>query len=181
MKEYIYVVEGKHDIDKIRKVIPHAICVATNGTHIEESTIALIKEYKKTKEIVLVLDPDFAGEKIRKIVEKAVGPCTHVYADQAKSFSKNRRKIGIEHLSLVELSNILKNHISYNQELTSLSLADMIELGLSASPNSLQNRIRVGNHFHIGYANTKELMRRLSALSITYEQIRKVLDVNQDD
>jgi ribonuclease M5 len=181
MKEYIYVVEGKHDADKIRKIISGAICVVTNGTHITEDTIKLIKEYQKNYEIVLVLDPDFPGEKIRKIITNEIGACKHIYVDKNIAISKNKKKVGIEHISKNNLSSILENHIHQEYDRGNMTITDLFELGLTGNEKSKENRMIVGNYFHIGYANAKEMLRRLNAFHISNEQIRKVLDVKSND
>jgi ribonuclease M5 len=181
MREYIYVVEGKHDADKIRKILPNAICVVTNGTHITTETIELIKQYQKSYDIVLVLDPDFPGEKIRKIITNEIGICKHIYVNQQVAISKNKKKVGIEHISRVELTNILKDHIHKQDIQGTLSITDLYDLKLTGNEKSKQNRIIIGDYFHIGYANTKEMLRRLNAFHISYDQIQTVLDVKSSE
>ena len=63
IKEVI-VVEGKTDVATLSNIIK-AEFIITNGFEISEETIELIEKVNKTKGVILFLDPDGPGEKIR--------------------------------------------------------------------------------------------------------------------
>ena len=69
MKQVI-VVEGIHDLNKIKEVYKDAYIEVTGGKIISQDLIKRLKEYSKTSEIILFFDPDFPGESIRKNIFK---------------------------------------------------------------------------------------------------------------
>ena len=64
IKEVI-VVEGKDDIAAVKKAVNEEM-IATGVFGINDKVIARIKEAQKRKGVIVLTDPDFAGEKIRK-------------------------------------------------------------------------------------------------------------------
>ena len=68
IKEVI-VVEGKDDVAAVKKAVD-AEMIAVGGFGINARVIARIKEAQKRKGVIVLTDPDFAGEKIRKIIRK---------------------------------------------------------------------------------------------------------------
>ena len=49
----IIVVEGAHDVSKVKSVYPDANCIITNGREIAKETIDLIKKLSKTNNIII--------------------------------------------------------------------------------------------------------------------------------
>ena len=65
IKEVI-VVEGRDDIDAVKKAVD-AELIAVGGFGINKRVIDRIKEAQKRKGVIVLTDPDFAGEKIRSM------------------------------------------------------------------------------------------------------------------
>ena len=101
-KRYIdnlIVVEGKNDANKIKSIFPEVDIIITNGSEINKQTIESIVKASNNDTVVLCLDPDGPGEKIRrKILEYTDNVC-QVFAKKCKAISNNKKKIGIEHMS----------------------------------------------------------------------------------
>ena len=72
----ILVVEGKEDASYLSNYIASEI-VIVNGYELNETTI----NYLKDKEVLLLLDPDEAGLKIRKSLNEVLPNCTNVEVD----------------------------------------------------------------------------------------------------
>ncbi len=87
------VVEGKYDKIKL-SALTDAPLVVTNGFHIfhDSEKLALIRYYAKTIGVVLLLDSDAAGFKIRGFLKGAVtdGKIYNAYIPDV--FGKERRK-----------------------------------------------------------------------------------------
>lgn len=64
IKEVI-VVEGRDDIDAVQKAV-NADIIATHGYGISQDTLARIENAYKTRGIIILTDPDHAGQKIRQ-------------------------------------------------------------------------------------------------------------------
>jgi ribonuclease M5 len=67
----VIIVEGKSDTKKLQKIF-NVDTIETNGSALSEHTINLIKNVSKIRPIILFLDPDGPGEKIRKKLEKVL-------------------------------------------------------------------------------------------------------------
>ena len=63
----IIVVEGRDDTRRILESV-EADTIETNGSAIDEETLKLIKKAHETRGVIVFTDPDFPGEKIRKII-----------------------------------------------------------------------------------------------------------------
>ncbi|HCQ90005.1 MAG TPA: ribonuclease M5, partial [Clostridium sp.] len=71
MIKEVIVVEGRDDITAVKRAVD-AELIAVSGFGINQSTINKIKEAQKRQGVIVLTDPDFAGEKIRKIIAKRV-------------------------------------------------------------------------------------------------------------
>ena len=63
----VIVVEGKSDVAFLSNFI-NAQFVTTNGSEISKETIEYLKTLSKNKDIYVLTDPDFPGERIRKVL-----------------------------------------------------------------------------------------------------------------
>ena len=61
----VIVVEGRDDIDAVSKAV-NADIIATHGYGITKDTIERIKSAYETRGIIILTDPDSAGQRIRK-------------------------------------------------------------------------------------------------------------------
>ena len=71
MIKEVIVVEGRDDITAVKKAVDAEI-IATSGFGINAKIIERIREAQKRKGVIVLTDPDFAGEKIRSIISKRV-------------------------------------------------------------------------------------------------------------
>ena len=164
----IIVVEGKNDKNKILNCFPHAFVLITNGSAISNNIIEELKQKSVTEEIVLCLDPDGPGEKIRKTIQNAIPSCKNVYAEKAKAISKNHKKVGIEHMSKSDIKSLFSNVYTpqFNNHITYM---DLYKLGLM---DSKEKRNELCHKLHFGYCNAKQLLKRVNMYNISYEEIR---------
>ena len=71
MIKEVIVVEGRDDITAVKRAVDAEI-IAVGGFGINTKVIERIKEAQKRKGVIVLTDPDFAGEKIRRIISKRV-------------------------------------------------------------------------------------------------------------
>ena len=93
MIKEVIVVEGRDDIAAVKKAVD-AEMIAVGGFGINARVIARIKEAQKRKGVIVLTDPDFAGEKIRKIIAKRVPGIKHAYIAQEDGIKGD--DIGVE-------------------------------------------------------------------------------------
>lgn len=75
----IIVVEGRDDTKRLHEAFGDVDTIETRGSAISEKTLALIKKAQATRGVIVLTDPDFPGEKIRKTISAAVPGVTHAF------------------------------------------------------------------------------------------------------
>ena len=140
MKDKVYVVEGIHDEDKLKSVYKDIKTVSVNGSAINEDSINLLKQLSKNHEIVLVLDPDYPGTKIRNELERILGNVTHVFFDKKCAISENGKKIGIEHVEDEIIKKTLLFEISNISKESNLTSSFLFSLGVIGNKFSKEKR-----------------------------------------
>lgn len=96
MIKEVIVVEGRDDVTAVKRAVDAEI-IAVGGFGINAKIIERIKEAQKRQGVIVLTDPDFAGEKIRRIISKRVKGIKHAYITQ-KDGTKNG-DIGVENAS----------------------------------------------------------------------------------
>ena len=170
----IIVVEGTHDVSKIKSVYPNANCVITNGREIANETIELIKELSKLNNIIIFTDPDSPGEKIRSIIAEAVPNAKHAFLRKKDCISSNNKKVGIEHASKEAIKEALSNIYS-NNNITTITNQDLYSLGLNGNNDSAILRDKISDILNIGRPNCKTFLKRLNLLGLTKKDIEELL------
>lgn len=173
--EEIIVVEGKNDIRAVKNAV-NAEVIATSGLGLNEKNISLIKKAGEKKGIIILTDSDFAGEKIRKKLEKLTGnKCKHAFIPRSKS-TKNG-DIGVENSQREDIIDALsKAHMVVKDKRAEFTIKDMVYYSFTGEENSRELRDYVGKYIGIGYANTKQFLSRLNSFGITREEVEKALD-----
>lgn len=165
----VVIVEGKNDANKIKSIFSDVDVIITNGSEINDATIADIYKASLNNEVVLCLDPDGPGEKIRKKIVDKVPNVKQVFANKKDAISKNKKKIGIEHMKKEDILEMFK-HIKSNISKSDIRYIDLFEMGYMTSKDK---RIKLCNKLHISYCNGKQLLKRLNMFGVTLEEIKK--------
>lgn len=173
----IYVVEGLHDVDRLKRYNPNFEIVSVGGSAIQKKSLDYLKEASKTHEMILCLDPDHAGERIRRILSKELLNVTHVFLKQEESYSKNFKKIGFEHVSDEVLDHAFSHIRKENlKSVSDVDFAFLHEIGVIGSPNSGILREILSEAFHLGHVNGKKILERIKAFNIMKKDIIGVLN-----
>lgn len=171
----IYVVEGKNDYAKIKSILPSAKIMVTGGIAIKTSFYDELIYLSKENEIVLLLDPDGPGEKIRKLIQSKIPTVRHVYVDKNQAVSKNKKKVGIEHMSKDDLLKVLDFEQSTSNDV-SYTICDLHDYGLVGQKNSREKREFIGVYCKIGYGNAKTLLTKLNMHSVCRNTLEKAIN-----
>lgn len=175
MIKEIIVVEGKDDITKVKSAV-EAEVIATGGFGYNKKFIENLKVVAEKRGIIILTDPDHAGEKIRNDIAKHIKNCKHAFLPQGKALKKGN--IGVENATkedIVEAINKARPVISYKRE--EFKKEDLIELGLAGGLNSKAKREKIGEILGIGYCNGKQFLNRLNNFGITKEEFLKALEM----
>jgi ribonuclease M5 len=171
IKEVI-VVEGRDDISAVKRAV-EAELIEVNGFAVRrKSTLEKIKFAQERKGVIVLCDPDFAGEKIRKTIEDYVPNVKHAYISRKEGTKKDN--IGVENASPEAIIKALEGAKFKEFEGEELfSMADLWDHGLVGSNDSKDKRSIVGTELRIGYANAKQFLNKLNNFGITKEEFEK--------
>lgn len=181
IKEVI-VVEGKSDTVKINCAVV-ADTIETNGSEISKATLEQIKHAQEKRGVIIFTDPDYPGERIRRIITEAIPNCKHAFLtkDEARAKHPEHKSLGIEHASPEVIREALR-HVYELQEIqeigeSEISREDLFAYRLIAGPGASWRRRRLGEILKIGSANGKQLLKRLQMFHINKEELEKAMNI----
>jgi ribonuclease M5 len=174
MIKEVIVVEGRDDVTAVKRAVD-AELISVSGFGINEKVINKIREAQKRKGVIIFTDPDFAGEKIRKIITKRVSNCKHAYISQ-KEGNKNGN-IGVENASpetIIKALEAAKFEVQEKRKV--FDVKDMIFFKLTADSRAKERRDALGNVLGIGYGNSAQFITRLNNYGIIKEEFIDALE-----
>ena len=143
----IIVVEGIHDVSRIKELYKDANIMITDGSKVKEELLIRLKELSKTNKIIIFTDPDYSGERIRKIITEYVPNSFHAFLPKKKCISKNKKKVGIEHAEISDIKEAL-DKIYEVSSVGTLTSKDMFELKLMGFTDSAILRNKLSDYFN---------------------------------
>lgn len=163
----VLVVEGKDDTKAINRAV-NADTIETRGSAIDEDTLALIAKLADQRGVIIFTDPDFSGEKIRKIVAEAVPNAKHAFLPKrAGRPEKAGGSLGVEHATPAAIQAALAHVYTETDAAPKLiTHADLMAAGLIGGAGAKQRREQLGELLQIGYVNGKQLEKRLQMFGI---------------
>lgn len=164
----VIVVEGKNDTKNLQRYF-EVDTIETHGLGLSRETLEYIDEVNDRRGVILFLDPDSAGEKIRKRINDYIPGLKNAFV--LKEDARTKKKVGVEHASFKVLKEALDNVVSYDEFHHTISVEDMYELHLMGSDDSFYRRDVVSKKFHIGKCNGKTMLKRLNMLGISREEL----------
>ncbi|GEN44721.1 ribonuclease M5 [Alkalibacillus haloalkaliphilus] len=171
----VIVVEGKDDTVRVKLAVD-ADTIETNGSAINEETIEQIKHAKEKRGVIIFTDPDYPGERIRRIIDEHVPGCKHAFLPRGQA--KGKKGLGIEHANVDDLKTALEAVYEVNETKHENIIWKpyLVHYGLIGGTKAKQRREKLGHLLKIGYANAKQLEKRLNMFQIeisTLEQAMK--------
>lgn len=178
----IIVVEGKDDTTAIKRSVD-ADTIETNGSAISKETLEKIKLAQQTRGVIVFTDPDFPGQRIRQIISEHVPMCKHAFIPKEAAIQKNGKGVGVEHASSETIRSALKDAHLMNHEVTEeISQEDLIIAGLIGGEGAKERREKLGKKLRIGYANGKQLYKRLMMFQIRKEDFSAaIIAIRQEE
>ncbi|TCP64634.1 ribonuclease M5 [Baia soyae] len=164
------VVEGRNDTVTIKRAVK-ADTIETRGSAIGKEVIDQVRRAQSKRGVIIFTDPDYAGERIRRVISQEVPGVKHAFLPQDKA--RGRKKIGIEHAKCEDIREALlhvRSDVGYEQ-VESISWEDYIDMGFTGFPDSSWLRQKVADRLGIGFANAKNFYQRLHALQVSKEEL----------
>lgn len=169
MIKEVIVVEGKQDVAAIRRAAIDAECIITGGFSLKPYMINDIQNAYNKRGIIIMTDPDSAGERIRKFLSNKFPNAKHAFVSKEDATAHN--DIGIEQASPRAIREALDKVRCIDwQPQTVFTAADLIAAGLSGSVDATLRRAKLGAILGIGYANAKTFLQRLNNYGIALEE-----------
>lgn len=165
MIKEVIVVEGKNDVQAVRRAV-EAECIVTGGFNLAPYTMERIEQAYKKRGIIILTDPDSAGERIRKFLSKRFPEAKHAFIPKDEATAND--DIGVEQASghSIRMALAKVRYLEW-QPGEEFKLSDMLAYSLSGAPDAAERRARLGAKLGIGYANAKTFLSRLNNYGVT--------------
>lgn len=179
MIKEVIVVEGRDDITAVKRAVD-AEMIAVGGFGINAKVIERIKEAQKRQGVIVFTDPDFAGEKIRRIISKRVSGIKHAYITKQEGLKDD--DIGVENASPETIIRALNNaKCEVKEKRDFFNTQDLYFFKIMGDKDSKNRREMIGKELGIGYCNSAQFITRLNNYGITREEFIVALNkVNKE-
>ncbi len=173
MLKEVLIVEGKSDVTAVNRAV-EADCITTGGFHFTRQTLQNIAAAYKRRGIIILTDPDSAGENIRNFLSRKFPNAKHAYIPRDEAVANG--DIGIEQASPESIRKALSKvrTLEINPR-TEFTASEMIAFKLSGGTDSSRLRDKIGAALGIGYGNVKTFVRRLNNYGVTREEFLAAL------
>ena len=174
-KDYLFVVEGKTDIDFLSSFLDSNF-YSVNGSAVNENDVKYLKAVENNKKIVILTDPDFPGMKIREYLNSNNIKCYNAFVK--KSLSIKHGKVGVAESTkdeVIRAINSIKIPKNINEKKNNITNSDLLDLKLIGDENSKKLREAVSEKLSLGYCNGKQLLKRLNIYDISVDELREVV------
>jgi ribonuclease M5 len=173
IKEVI-VVEGKDDRSAVKRACGAEVII-TNGLGLTAATLELIRQAQKRCGVIVLTDPDYPGEKITGIIDRAVPGCRHAYIYQRQG-AEGQGRIGVEYASSGQIMEALhKVRFSERRTVACFDQKDLYSYELAGKAGSQKLRLRVGEILGLGQTNAKQFLHRLNAYAVSRRELEDAL------
>lgn len=174
----VIVVEGKDDADRIKQAVDADIII-THGFGIKESTFKRIEEAQKRCGVIVLTDPDHAGEQIRKRICDRVPGVKNAYIPRLAATLEG--DIGVENASPEAILKALSTLRTERTTMGNFTMPMLYAYGLVGEGAAKALRAKVGAALGIGYGNAKQLLQRLNHYGITLDELEEAMVVRDRD
>jgi ribonuclease M5 len=166
----IIVVEGKDDISAVKAAVDAEV-IEVNGFAVKkDTTLKKIKVAYENKGIIVLTDPDFAGDSIRKTINTIFPNAKNAFISRKEGTKGD--DIGVENATptaIIEALEKARCEVSDHTDNLFDTLI-LMEHGLIGSSNASVLRAEVGKKLGIGYANAKQFLSRLNKYGIQMDE-----------
>lgn len=169
MIKEVIVVEGRSDRAALQKAGVEAEVILTEGFNLSARCLAEIESAMKRCGIIILTDPDSAGERIRKFLSDRFPEAKHAFIPKIEATANG--DIGVEQASPKAIWEALKKARSEEISMQeSFFMEDLLKYGLNGRSDSSQRRDQLGQILGLGHTNAKQMLRRLNRYGISREE-----------
>ena len=181
----VIVVEGKDDTANLKRYY-EVDTYETRGSAINQDDLERIATLQELRGVIVFTDPDYNGERIRKIIMREIPQAKHAFLNRGEAVPKSKtkgRSLGVEHASYEDLEKALSGLVgSYEDEhFFDITKSDLMRLGLLMESDSRKRREYLGEALRIGYCNGKQLLKRLELFGVSLDEVEDAMAGYSDD
>lgn len=195
------VVEGRDDVDAVSRAAD-ALIIPTHGYGITAETWAVIAKAYEEKGLVILTDPDHAGEQIRRKLTEKFPDAVQAYVSREDATLAD--DIGVENASPEVIREALEKALARvagsgdrslgqpgsfgpgtcplsqsrhpeRSEGSRLDIRTLTELGLAGSEGASELRAAVCRELGIGYGNAGAMVKKLRGFGIDTDELREAV------
>lgn len=174
MIKEVIVVEGKNDTAAVKRAI-EADCLETGGFGLQAFRMNQIAKAVERRGIIILTDPDTAGERIRKKLGQQFPQARHAFI--SRELATAGGDIGVEQASPEVIRAALAK--ARCQELLiepRFTWADMTDHMLSGVEDAAVRRAILGELLGLGYANAKTFFHRLNTYGVSRKEFTNAIN-----
>lgn len=180
MIKEVLVVEGRSDVARIRQSGIEVDMITTDGFNLKPHTLEQIRCAYEKRGIIILTDPDRAGEQIRKYLTDRFPNAKHAFIPRKDAIANN--DLGVEQASPEAIRLALsKVRCATYQPQTTFTMADLVANNLNGSADAADRRAEIGAALGIGYGNAKQFLKRLNHYGVTRAEWQAALAALKED
>lgn len=174
MIKEVIVVEGRDDITVVKAAVDAEV-IATRGFGYNKKFIKNLQTIAEKRGLIILTDPDYMGEKIRKDISSRVKNCKHAFLPQDVAIKAG--DIGVENARPEDIIKAIEKARPIRIEASNdFTKQELLSLGFIGGKGSKEKREELGKILGIGYANSKQLLNRLNNFGISKEEFNKAVE-----
>ena len=177
------VVEGRDDTAAVSRAA-EALIIPTHGFGITAETWEVIAKADKEKGLVILTDPDHAGEQIRRMLTERFPDALQAYIARDDALAAG--DIGVENAEPDVIREALEKALSRGAGGADPSegrdsggfagMSELRELGLAGCEGAAARRAAVCRRLGIGYGNASAMIKRLRGFGIGTDELREEVE-----
>ena len=186
------VVEGRDDVAAVSRAADTLI-IPTHGFGITKETWDVAAKAYEEKGLVILTDPDHAGEQIRKKLTEKFPDSVQAYIDRGDATDAG--DIGVENAEPAVIREALEKALARHEERDPdkrgirrqtgeaaaagkeyAGMSDLAELGLAGCEGAAEKRAAVCKSLGIGYGNAGAMIKKLRGFGIGIDELRKEVE-----
>lgn len=176
----VIAVEGRDDVTATGRAAD-ALIIPTHGFGIARETWEILDKAYREKGMIILTDPDHAGEQIRGRLAEKFPEALHAYI--ARGDASKAGDIGVENAEPDVIKEALtkaleragKSGSADDKTKVFADAADLAELGLTGCDGSAEARAAVCRELGIGYGNARAMIKRLKGFGIDINELREAV------
>lgn len=163
----IIIVEGKTDTAKLKSLFD-VDTLETNGLSLSKKKINDIINISKNRGVIIFVDPDGPGEKIRRMLIENIPLSKNCFIKKTDIIKS--KKIGIAEAENQAIIDALKNCVTFIKNNNSISWEQYIQIAI----DSVKWRTEVCNKLKISYCNNKQLFKRINMMNLSFVDFQNI-------